>query len=68
MLFEELTCQNYGVERIELPLALTFQAAFEPLFAVRGLLAEKHGEHAHRAGMMGTYAFSMREPMAYTGA
>jgi glycogen debranching enzyme len=42
-LLEELTCQNYGVERIELPLALTFQAAFEPLFAVRGLLAEKRG-------------------------
>src|SRR5262245_19748448 len=44
VLFEELTCQNYGVECIELPLALTFQAAFEPLFVVRGLLAEKHGK------------------------
>jgi len=43
-LYEELTCQNYGVERIELPLALTFQAAFEPLFAVRGLLAEQRGK------------------------
>jgi glycogen debranching enzyme len=44
VLSEELTCHNYGVERIELPLALTFQAAFEPLFAVRGLLPEKLGK------------------------
>jgi glycogen debranching enzyme len=43
-LYEELTCQNYGAERIELPVALTFQAAFEPLFAVRGLLVEKLGK------------------------
>src|SRR5437868_4297211 len=43
-LYEELTSQNYGVERIELPLALTFRAAFEPLFAVRGLLAEQLGK------------------------
>jgi glycogen debranching enzyme len=43
VLSEELTCQNYGVERIALPVALTFQAAFEPLFAVRGLLAEQRG-------------------------
>ena len=43
-LSEELTCQNYGVELIVLPLALTFRAAFEPLFAVRGLLAELRGQ------------------------
>jgi hypothetical protein len=39
-LYEELACQNYGLE----PIALTFQAAFEPLFAVRGLLAEQRGQ------------------------
>ena len=43
-LYEELTYQNYGTKHIELPVALTFQAAFEPLFAVRGLLAEKRGK------------------------
>jgi hypothetical protein len=30
-LYEELACQNYGVELIVLPITLMFQAAFEPL-------------------------------------
>lgn len=38
-----LTFQNYGVEPVEFPVSFSFQAEFEPLFVVRGLLDEKRG-------------------------
>ncbi len=38
-----LTIQNYGLERIEFPIALCFQAEFEDVFAVRGLLPRRPG-------------------------
>lgn len=41
---EALTFRNYGFERIELPVEFTFRSAFEPLFAVRGLLGMKLGK------------------------
>lgn len=42
-LYDVLALQNYGLERIDFPLALTFQAEFEDVFAVRGLLPEQLG-------------------------
>ncbi len=41
--YDALTFQNYGLEPIAFPIALTFHSEFEPLFAVRGLLREKLG-------------------------
>lgn len=41
--YDALTFQDYGLEPIAFPIALTFQAEFEPLFAVRGLLREELG-------------------------
>lgn len=38
-----LTLENLGLETIELPLELTFSAAFEDVFSVRGLLEEHRG-------------------------
>src|ERR671930_483864 len=42
-LYDVLTFQNYGLEPIKFPIALTFHSEFEPLFDVRGLLREKRG-------------------------
>ncbi len=37
------TFHNYGAEPISFPLALTFQAGFEDVFAVRGAISERRG-------------------------
>jgi glycogen debranching enzyme len=43
VLFEVITFQNFGLQRIEFPAALTFRAAFEDVYAVRELLPEQLG-------------------------
>jgi glycogen debranching enzyme len=43
-LYDLLTLDSYALEPVELPLTLTFQAAFEDVFAIRGLLPERLGE------------------------
>jgi glycogen debranching enzyme len=40
---ESIQIKNYGNETVELPLSLQFQAGFEDVFAIRGLLSEKPG-------------------------
>ncbi len=42
-LLDSFTLQNYGSEQIEFPIALAFQAEFEDVFAVRGLLPRRPG-------------------------
>ncbi len=42
-LHDVLTIQNFSLQPIAVPLDVTFQAAFEDVYAVRGLLAEKQG-------------------------
>ncbi|MBI4493925.1 MAG: amylo-alpha-1,6-glucosidase [Chloroflexi bacterium] len=42
-LHDVVTFQNFGLQPIEFPVSLTFQAGFEDIFAVRGLLAETPG-------------------------
>lgn len=39
-----ITIENLGLESVELPLELTFSAAFEDVFSVRGLLEEHRGK------------------------
>jgi len=43
-LHETIRLKNYGSEMVQLPLSLTFQAGFEDVFAIRGLLPEQPGE------------------------
>lgn len=43
MLEETIRIKNYGGETVELPLFLRFQAGFEDVFAIRGLLSQKPG-------------------------
>ena len=43
-LYDLLTLENYELELIELPLTLTFQAAFEDVFSIRGLLPARLGQ------------------------
>lgn len=40
---EQLTFTNYDVNPVELPVELTFQAAFEDIFTVRGFLSGRRG-------------------------
>lgn len=40
---ELLTFRNFGLQPLELPVSFTFQAGFEDVFAVRGLLPETLG-------------------------
>jgi glycogen debranching enzyme len=42
-LHEVITFQNFSQQRIEFPVSLTFQSAFEDVYAVRELLAEQLG-------------------------
>jgi glycogen debranching enzyme len=42
-LHEMITFQNFRQQRIEFPVALTFQSAFEDVYAVRELLPEQFG-------------------------
>jgi glycogen debranching enzyme len=42
-LYDLLTLENYELEPIELPLTLTFTAAFEDVFSIRGLLPARLG-------------------------
>ncbi len=42
-LTEVLTFQNYGLEKVEFPFTLSFQAGFEDIFEIRGLLPEQSG-------------------------
>ena len=52
-LHDVLTLRNYSFNEIQLPLAFRFRSRFEPLFAVRGMLAKHLGKfrrpswHAH---------------------
>lgn len=43
-LHDSLEFRNYSEEPIELPVSLTFQAAFEDVYAVRGLIPEVRGQ------------------------
>lgn len=43
-LYDMLTFENFGLRPVVLPLALTFHAGFEDVFAVRGLLPERLGQ------------------------
>jgi glycogen debranching enzyme len=42
-LHDRLTFQNFGLRRIAFPVTLTFQSAFEDVYAVRELLPEQFG-------------------------
>jgi glycogen debranching enzyme len=42
-LHEVITFQNFSQQRIEFPVSLTFQSAFEDVYAVRELLPEQFG-------------------------
>ncbi len=44
ILRESIRIKNYGNEAVKLPLSLTFQAGFEDVFAIRGLLSEQPGK------------------------
>ncbi|HYY16242.1 MAG TPA: glycogen debranching N-terminal domain-containing protein, partial [Gammaproteobacteria bacterium] len=44
VLADSLTFQNFGLEAVELPMALTFRAEFEDIFAVRGMLPPEKGK------------------------
>ena len=41
---EALTFRNFSLQPVEFPVSLTFRAGFEDVFAIRGLLPEKHGK------------------------
>jgi glycogen debranching enzyme len=56
-LHEVITFQNFGLQRIEFPVALTFQAAFEDLYAVRELLPEQLGTLHQPSWTDGTLSF-----------
>lgn len=43
MLDDLITVRNYAPKEIDFPLSITFQAGFEDVFAVRGLLPERPG-------------------------
>lgn len=43
-LHDRITFQNFGLQQIEFPLSLSFRAAFEDVFAVRGFLPEHPGK------------------------
>jgi glycogen debranching enzyme len=43
-LCDVLSFENFGLRSVVLPLALTFHAGFEDVFAVRGLLPERLGQ------------------------
>jgi hypothetical protein len=42
-LHEVITFQNFGLQPIKFPVSLTFQSAFEDVYAVRELLPEQFG-------------------------
>lgn len=42
-LFDSITFNNLKFERIDFKVSLTFQSQFEDIFAIRGLLPQKHG-------------------------
>jgi glycogen debranching enzyme len=44
VLADSLIFQDFGLESIELPMALTFRAEFEDIFAVRGTLPPEKGK------------------------
>ncbi|HEX6270969.1 MAG TPA: glycogen debranching N-terminal domain-containing protein, partial [Anaerolineales bacterium] len=44
MLSEKIRLKNYGSEAVKLPLSLMFQAGFEDVFAIRGLLSVQPGK------------------------
>jgi len=41
---EVITFQNVELQQVEVPVSLTFQAEFEDIFAVRGMLPERPGK------------------------
>jgi glycogen debranching enzyme len=43
-LCDQLTFQNYKLEPVDFPVTLSFDAAFEDIFAVRGMPAKKRGK------------------------
>ncbi|MGE5262664.1 MAG: glycogen debranching N-terminal domain-containing protein [Acidobacteriota bacterium] len=42
-LYDSITIQNFGLDEIEFPVTLTFDAAFDDVFQVRGAEPEKRG-------------------------
>ncbi len=44
VLYDRLTLRNYSLEPVDLELSLTFEADFNPVFAIRGLLSMRPGE------------------------
>jgi glycogen debranching enzyme len=56
-LYETITFQNYGLDEVNLPVSLSFQADFRDVFAVRGLLQERFGELHPPEWQDGTLAF-----------
>jgi len=43
-LFDTLTIQNYSLDEVAFPISLTFQAHFEDIFSIRGLLQVQPGK------------------------
>lgn len=41
--YDRITCHNYGLEPVELPVSLDLQAHFEDVFEVRGMPRERRG-------------------------
>ncbi len=56
-LYDAITFQNLGLQGVEFPISLTFQAAFEDMFAVRGLLPERPGKLEPPAWANGALSF-----------
>lgn len=42
-LYDKISVQNFGSKTVEVPIALTFGAGFEDLFAIRGMVPDKFG-------------------------
>jgi glycogen debranching enzyme len=54
---ELITIENYEAQDAEFPLTLTFEAGFEDVFAIRGLLPEKLGRSLEPKWKDGTLSF-----------
>ncbi len=61
-LSDQFTFQNFGLEQVEFPIALTFRAEFEDVFEVRGAAPDVHGKLHRPAWRNGVLHF------AYDGA
>ncbi len=59
---ERIVIQNFGLDHIDLPVSLTWDAGFEDVFSVRGMVAERRGTLERPTWTRGVLAF------AYAGA